>query len=312
MDFAAVTDHSEHFGEMGVCNSADMNGRYSFECQLLRGFWWQPGLFPGSAQRSMATSAFNLLTLPNDGPSTFNTHLPMCVDGEANCFEGERRVWDEIQAAAEAYYDRSSECSFTTFIAYEMTSTPLGENWHRNVIFRNDKVVSRPITAIDLARKPNPDPNTTAPRQIVKGGPDIEKLWDGLRDQCLKAGTGCDVITIPHNYDQGVPMGGDLPKQRKLAPGQAPSFIAAAWMDDYIGTPLQQVQIIKGWVENGQTLEKVYTVAGNADNGASVDQPFQSVKIALLNQWVEKAVFLCRSVGRHQRRHGPQQNQGLT
>ncbi|WP_254899465.1 DUF3604 domain-containing protein [Methylomagnum ishizawai] len=109
-----------------------------------------------------------------------------------------------------------------------------------------------------------------------------------------------------------MPMGGDLPKQRKLAPGQAPSFIAAAWMDDYIGTPLQQVQIIKGWVENGQTLEKVYTVAGNADNGASVDQPFQSVKIALLNQWVEKAVFLCRSVGRHQRRHGPQQNQGLT
>src|SRR5215469_13357848 len=72
LDFAAVTDHAEHFGEIGVCKSADLPGRFSLDCQLLNGFWWQPGLFPGSAQRSLATSAFNLLTLPNLGPSSFN------------------------------------------------------------------------------------------------------------------------------------------------------------------------------------------------------------------------------------------------
>ena len=38
LDFAAVTDHSEHFGEMGVCKSAHLPGRFSFECQLINGF----------------------------------------------------------------------------------------------------------------------------------------------------------------------------------------------------------------------------------------------------------------------------------
>ena len=92
---------------MGVCKSPDLPGRFSFECQLLNGFWWQPGLFPGSGQRSLATSAFSLLGLPNNGPSTFNTRLPMCVNGEADCLASEQRVWDEMQAAAEEAYDRT-------------------------------------------------------------------------------------------------------------------------------------------------------------------------------------------------------------
>jgi hypothetical protein len=199
LDFAAVTDHSEHFGEMGVCTSTDLPGRFSFECQLLNGFWWQPGIYPGSGQRTLATSAFNLLVLPNLGPSALNTRLPVCVSGEADCMLAEQRVWDEMQAAAEEAYDRTSKCSFTSFIAYEMSSTPLSQNWHRNVIFRNDRVVKRPITAIDIARRPNPDPDTVPPRVLVPGGPDVEKLWDGLRAQCLEAGNGCDVLTIPHN-----------------------------------------------------------------------------------------------------------------
>ena len=38
------------------------------------------------------------------------------------------------------------------------------------------------------------------------------------------------------------------------------------------GTPLQRVQIVKGWVDAaGQTHEKVFDVAGNANNGATVD-----------------------------------------
>jgi Protein of unknown function (DUF3604) len=43
-------------------------------------------------------------------------------------------------------------------------------------------------------------------------------------------------------------------------------------MDDYIGTPLQQIQIIKGWVENGQTQEQVFTVAGDPHKRATVDR----------------------------------------
>lgn len=495
LDFAAVTDHSEHFGEMGVCKSNNLSGRYSLDCQLLNGFWWQSGLFPGSVQSSLATAAFNLVTLPGLGPSTFNSHMPLCVNGEADCVASEQQVWHEMQQAAEEAYDRSSACTFTSFIAYEMTSTPMGENWHRNVIFRNDMVVPRPITAIDIAQAPNLAPNTQPPKQVVPGGPAIEKLWQGLQKDCLDAGNGCDVLTIPHNsnlagglgpippmffdppnrefaqerqfweplveiyqdkgssecrwdpryrkgvqtrdekcsfelldspsilsasgvtasggggspqpkdfnermyvrnilkdgllleqqlgvnpfklgiiaatdshngnpsynveddrfgghlgledavpvrsaasiqngsggvavawaeensrdsifealkrketygtsgtrpivrffggwnftptdcetnfvpkgYQEGVPMGSDLPVPAPATAGKAkgPTFIAAAWMDDYIGTPLQQIQIVKGWVKDGETQEKVYTIAGSPKNGAGVDEKCQ-------------------------------------
>jgi hypothetical protein len=36
----------------------------------------------------------------------------------------------------------------------------LGTNWHRNVIFRNDRVVKQPINAIDMAIQPNDSPTT--------------------------------------------------------------------------------------------------------------------------------------------------------
>jgi hypothetical protein len=57
---------------------------------------------------------------------------------------------------------------------------PSGNNLHRNVIFRNDRVQTAPITAIDTAH-------------------DVTQLWSALQDDCLDAETGCDVLTIPHN-----------------------------------------------------------------------------------------------------------------
>ena len=39
-----------------------------------------------------------------------------------------------------------------------------------------------------------------------------------------------------------------------------------------VGTDLQRIQIIKGWVDSdGATHEKVFDIAGDADNGATVD-----------------------------------------
>jgi hypothetical protein len=74
-------------------------------------------------------------------------------------------------------------------------------------------------------------------------------------------------------YDNGVPMGGTLPGGPT---SNAPTFAVLATMDPgwpgHHGTKLQQAQIIKGWVDaNGQTHEQVYTVAGQPNNGASVD-----------------------------------------
>src|SRR5262249_40956622 len=73
----------------------------------------------------------------------------------------------------------------------------------------------------------------------------------------------CQGNFVPVGYAQGVPMGGDLPPRTRAAAG--PRFIVAAWKDDFIGTDLEQVQIVKGWGDaNGQTREKVIGGAGRA------------------------------------------------
>jgi hypothetical protein len=83
-------------------------------------------------------------------------------------------------------------------------------------------------------------------------------------------------------YDGGVPMGGCLSAvgngDGKCRTGgeQAPSFAVLAMMDPgwpgHEGTPLQRLQIIKGWVDDaGEAHDRVYDVAGDAGNGADVD-----------------------------------------
>ena len=61
---------------------------------------------------------------------------------------------------------------------------------------------------------------------------------------------------IEEGYQLGVPMGGDLPKAQE---DQSPSFLVYA-LKDPIGPNLDRVQIIKGWLENGELMEKIYNV----------------------------------------------------
>jgi hypothetical protein len=79
-------------------------------------------------------------------------------------------------------------------------------------------------------------------------------------------------------YAGGVPMGGNLARTEAAAP----SLLAWA-VQDPLSAPLQRLQIIKVWAEDGAAREAVYDVAcsdGSApnpdthrcdDNGASVD-----------------------------------------
>lgn len=57
-------------------------------------------------------------------------------------------------------------------------------------------------------------------------------------------------------YAGGVPMGGDLIRQGD----KAPLFLAQA-MKDANEAGLQRLQIVRGWVENGQVREAIYDVA---------------------------------------------------
>ena len=88
---------------------------------------------------------------------------------------------------------------------------------------------------------------------------------------------------IEQAYEHGVAMGSDLlaVKATNEVPG-TPSFFTWASRDAN-SRPLQRIQIIKGWVENGAAQEKIFDVActGDAavdpatqrcpDNGAKVD-----------------------------------------
>ena len=102
-------------------------------------------------------------------------------------------------------------------------------------------------------------------------GPRIELRffagWDYPDDACESA-------ALPEiGYAGGVPMGGELDARGR----RAPQFIVEALrdvvgVDGEAGTPLQRVQIIKQALNaKGEIEEKVYEVAGDADNGADVD-----------------------------------------
>ena len=102
----------------------------------------------------------------------------LCGEDGALCLAAAREPWDRIVDAAEAAYDRTAQCSFTSFVGYEYTGTPGVSNYHRNVIFRNGNVPELPVSYIDA--------------------PSDSELWRRLDEVCL-ATDGCSYLTIPHN-----------------------------------------------------------------------------------------------------------------
>ncbi|MGB1372432.1 MAG: DUF3604 domain-containing protein [Aequoribacter sp.] len=109
---------------------------------------------------------------------------------------------------------------------------------------------------------------TTGPRIKVRffAGYDIQSDWLDQTDMARKA------------YDSSVAMGSDLSPREN----QAPKFLVWA-VRDPLAAPLQRIQIIKGFVKNGEHHEMVYDAACSdglgvdpatnrcPDNGASVN-----------------------------------------
>ncbi len=67
-----------------------------------------------------------------------------------------------------------------------------------------------------------------------------------------------DADYVKKAYQDGVPMGGDLPAKPDSA--KAPTFVVAALKDPDSGN-LDRIQIIKGWYKAGHPWEKIYDVA---------------------------------------------------
>ncbi len=104
---------------------------------------------------------------------------------------------------------------------------------------------------------------TSGPRMVVRlfGG------WNYADDLCKSPDL------LKRAYAGGVPMGADL--LPRPPSHDDPKFIVSALKDpgtnDQPGTPLQRVQIIKGWLDSqGNQHIEVFDVAGE-DTGASVD-----------------------------------------
>ncbi len=91
-----------------------------------------------------------------------------------------KSAWQGILKAAEQYNDPGK---FTAFIGYEWTSLVMGDNMHRNVIYRDGADKASQLV-----------PYTTTPPQ---GSPDPRELYKWLT--MYEEKTGGDVLALAHN-----------------------------------------------------------------------------------------------------------------
>jgi hypothetical protein len=165
LDFAAVTDHAEWIGEVNACLQPDSGAFNSNNCRAFRGEI-PPGssLIPG---RLTQVSGWN------------GRVEDICGPAQQRCRASLKAAWERTQEATEQYYDRSEDCSFTSFHGYEYSNNVSMSKVHRNIIFRNERVPELPISSLE-------EPHPTG-------------LWRKLDGQCNRADGACEAITVPHN-----------------------------------------------------------------------------------------------------------------
>jgi hypothetical protein len=163
LDFAVVTDHSDLLGETRICRDPELEGHDSLVCSVVRRF------------PKLGYMLINGNTYASEHPKRYS----FCGAEARHCFDAARGPWQATREAARVHDDATAACGFTTFVAYEWTGMPAGQNIHRNVVFATDVVQEVPTTYIET--------------------PTAEGLWNALEQECLDGPPGCDVIAIPHN-----------------------------------------------------------------------------------------------------------------
>ncbi|HEY1587316.1 MAG TPA: DUF3604 domain-containing protein, partial [Polyangia bacterium] len=247
LDFTAVTDHSEWFGEDAICffeptQSCTADG----DCP--KGQQCVSKLSPDEIGRNQVCAPRGYhapaCVLAREDVSRLRTGLGSQLIGSTVIEENPRllpfckepisptldtctfqagNIWQQIISDAEEAYDRSSQCSFTSFVAYEYTSMPGmgqcagtgapcfqdpdcgsnvtcqpntggGNNLHRNIIFRNLNVPDLPVSYVDVptgcgkGTKCDHGGALASPLQML----------EALRQKCNRS-NGCDFLSIPHN-----------------------------------------------------------------------------------------------------------------
>ncbi|MGB0620334.1 MAG: DUF3604 domain-containing protein [Myxococcota bacterium] len=191
LDFAAITDHADAMGGVQLCTTP---GSKAYDSPVCRNY--RRPFAPANPTEAAEDIVGRVASLNSD---------PLCGSDWAVCREGLVDAWQDMQRTAARHDDPTSACSFTTFIAYEHTATPELTKIHRNVIFRNEHVIDRPVRYSDE--------------------PTALGLWRELDRQCLQGTPGCDVLAIPHNpnlsngrlFTIEYPEGAGKPEQARLA-----------------------------------------------------------------------------------------------
>lgn len=178
LDFTAVTDHSEFLAEANLCFNKTSLLYYGPYCTIMRG--------SKAGNKDIDSVAFALGLGGTSLPGGF-TSLSLCELFPSICKQRRTDTWRQIQNAAQEAYDTTSNCSFTAFVGYEWTGSPMLNNQHRNVIYRNNIVSELPVSYFEASK------------------PDL--LWSMLDASCTDKHNGCEVLTIPHNSNLG---GGEM------------------------------------------------------------------------------------------------------
>ena len=153
LDFIALTEHANY---MGISSSAQDPQSPIRKIPLIQGVMSSDPAINAAALSELFAGIGSDIFMPALDPDTVI-----------------ESAWQQLIDYAER---NDQPGRFTAFVGYEYTSMPMGQNLHRNVIFRGSKVPARPFSSFDSQ---NP-----------------EELWEWM-DRARKSGS--DVLAIPHN-----------------------------------------------------------------------------------------------------------------
>ena len=203
LDFEAVTDHSEYMGTVRLANDpqSDLSKLPIAEKLKVKS--------KEDIQKVYLFLATSIITEPIK---------------ELVAPEVAGSVWKRVVEAADKYYQPGK---FTTFAAYEWSSTPDNRNLHRNIIFKDTKKVpALPFSSIDSSHP--------------------EDLWNWMDGQ-RKAGN--ELLAISHNANLSDGVMFPLEVDSKGRP------IDAAWAQSRVNNePLSEIQQLKGASETHPAL----------------------------------------------------------
>ncbi len=153
LDFIALTEHANY---MGISSSAQDPQSPIRQIPLIQGLLSSDASVNGAALAQLFAGISSDTFIPELAPDAV-------IDS----------TWRQLVDLANRH---NAPGEFTAFVGYEYTSMPMGQNLHRNVIFRGSEVPARPFSTFDSQ---NP-----------------EDLWTWM-DEARAAGS--DVLAIPHN-----------------------------------------------------------------------------------------------------------------